>query len=90
MLPPCASARLHLTNPLALMRPAGALSRAAKKKGSSMARSRIALIGAGQIGGTLAHLAGIRELGDVVLFEVVDGVPQGNALDLSQSAPVVG
>ena len=41
-----------------------------------MARNRIALIGAGQIGGTLAHLAGIRELGDVVLFDVVDGVPQ--------------
>ena len=55
-----------------------------------MARSRIALIGAGQIGGTLAHLAGIRELGEVVLFDVVDGVPQGKALDLSQSAPVEG
>src|SRR4030095_3346347 len=55
-----------------------------------MARGRIALVGAGQIGGTLAHLAGIRELGDVVLFDVVDGVPQGKALDLSQSAPVEG
>ena len=53
-----------------------------------MARSRIALIGAGQIGGTLAHLAGLRELGEIVLFDVVDGVPQGKALDLSQSAPV--
>jgi malate dehydrogenase len=53
-----------------------------------MARSRIALIGAGQIGGTLAHLAGIRDLGEVVLFDVVDGVPQGKALDLSQAAPV--
>ena len=55
-----------------------------------MARGRIALVGAGQIGGTLAHLAGIRELGEVVLFDVVDGVPQGKALDLSQSAPVEG
>ena len=55
-----------------------------------MARNRIALVGAGQIGGTLAHLAGIRELGEVVLFDVVDGVPQGKALDLSQSAPVEG
>ncbi|MGA7545963.1 MAG: malate dehydrogenase, partial [Methyloceanibacter sp.] len=55
-----------------------------------MARNRIALIGAGQIGGTLAHLAGIRELGEIVLFDVVDGVPQGKALDLSQSAPVEG
>ena len=53
-----------------------------------MARSRIALIGAGQIGGTLAHLAGMRDLGEVVLFDVVDGVPQGKALDLSQAAPV--
>jgi malate dehydrogenase len=55
-----------------------------------MARNRIALIGAGQIGGTLAHLAGIRELGEVVLFDVVDGIPQGKSLDLSQSAPVEG
>jgi malate dehydrogenase len=55
-----------------------------------MARNRIALIGAGQIGGTLAHLAGIRELGEVVLFDVVDGTPQGKALDLAQSAPVEG
>src|SRR6266700_3404818 len=55
-----------------------------------MARNRIALIGAGQIGGTLAHLAGIRELGEVVLFDVVDGIPQGKALDLSQAAPIEG
>ncbi|MGZ5862536.1 MAG: malate dehydrogenase [Methyloceanibacter sp.] len=55
-----------------------------------MARNRIALIGAGQIGGTLAHLAGIRELGDVVLSDVVDGIPQGKALDLSQAAPIEG
>jgi malate dehydrogenase len=55
-----------------------------------MARNRIALVGAGQIGGTLAHLAGIKELGEIVLFDVVDGVPQGKALDLCQSAPVEG
>jgi malate dehydrogenase len=55
-----------------------------------MTRNRIALVGAGQIGGTLAHLAGIRELGEIVLFDVVDGVPQGKALDLSQSSPVEG
>ena len=55
-----------------------------------MARNKIALIGAGQIGGTLAHLAGIRQLGEVVLFDVMEGVPQGKALDLSQSAPVEG
>ena len=53
-----------------------------------MARSKITLIGAGQIGGTLAHLAGLRDLGEVVLFDVVDGVPQGKALDLSQAAPI--
>ena len=55
-----------------------------------MALNKIALIGAGQIGGTLAHLSGIRELGEVVLFDVVEGVPQGKALDLSQSAHVEG
>src|SRR6186997_1350209 len=55
-----------------------------------MARKKIALIGAGQIGGTLAHLAATKELGDVILFDVVDGVPQGKALDLSQSGPVEG
>ena len=47
-----------------------------------MARNKIALIGAGQIGGTLAHLIGLKELGDVVLFDVMEGVPQGKALDL--------
>src|SRR5262249_14973843 len=55
-----------------------------------MARNRIALIGAGQIGGTLAHLIGLKELGDVVLFDIVEGVPQGKALDLLQSSPVSG
>jgi len=55
-----------------------------------MARKKIALIGAGQIGGTLAHLAALKDLGDVVLFDIVDGVPQGKALDLAQSGPVEG
>ncbi|ABQ67665.1 malate dehydrogenase [Rhizorhabdus wittichii] len=55
-----------------------------------MARTKIALIGAGNIGGTLAHLAASKELGDVVLFDVVEGVPQGKALDLSQCGPVEG
>ncbi|MDB5713675.1 MAG: mdh [Sphingomonadales bacterium] len=55
-----------------------------------MARKKIALIGAGNIGGTLAHLAASKELGDVVLFDVVEGVPQGKALDLAQCAPVEG
>jgi malate dehydrogenase len=53
-----------------------------------MARKKIALIGAGQIGGTLAHLIGLKELGDVVLFDVVDGIPQGKALDIAQAGPV--
>jgi malate dehydrogenase len=55
-----------------------------------MARNKIALIGAGNIGGTLAHLAAAKELGDVVLFDVVEGVPQGKALDLSQCGPIDG
>ena len=55
-----------------------------------MARNKIALIGAGNIGGTLAHLAALKGLGDIVLFDVVEGVPQGKALDLSQCAPVEG
>src|SRR6202021_807146 len=55
-----------------------------------MARSKIALIGAGQIGGTLAHLAGLKELGDIVLFDIVDGPPQGKAPDLAESPPVEG
>ena len=53
-----------------------------------MARPKIALIGAGQIGGTLAHLIGLKELGDVVLFDIMEGIPQGKALDIAQSAPV--
>src|SRR6188768_119610 len=55
-----------------------------------MARKKIALIGAGNIGGTLAHLAALKGLGDIVLFDVVEGVPQGKALDLSQCSPVEG
>jgi malate dehydrogenase len=55
-----------------------------------MARNKIALIGAGNIGGTLAHLAAAKELGDIVLFDVVEGVPQGKALDLSQCGPIEG
>ncbi len=55
-----------------------------------MARNKIALVGAGQIGGTLALLAGLKELGDVVLFDIADGVPQGKALDLAEAAPVEG
>jgi len=55
-----------------------------------MARKKIALIGAGNIGGTLAHLAAQKELGDIVLFDIADGVPQGKALDLSQCGPVEG
>jgi len=55
-----------------------------------MARNKIALIGSGMIGGTLAHLAGLKELGDVVLFDIAEGMPQGKALDIAQSSPVDG
>jgi malate dehydrogenase len=55
-----------------------------------MARNKIALIGAGNIGGTLAHLAAAKELGDIILFDVVEGVPEGKALDLAQCGPVEG
>jgi malate dehydrogenase len=55
-----------------------------------MARKKIALIGAGNIGGTLAHLAAQKELGDIVLFDIAEGIPQGKALDLSQCGPVQG
>ena len=55
-----------------------------------MARPKIALIGAGQIGGTLAHLVGLKELGDVVMFDIAEGIPQGKALDLIESSPVAG
>ncbi len=55
-----------------------------------MARAKIALIGSGQIGGTLAHLAGLKELGDIVLFDIAEGIPQGKALDIAEIAPVDG
>ena len=55
-----------------------------------MARKKIALIGGGMIGGTLAHLASLRELGDITIFDIAEGLPQGKALDLSQSGPVEG
>src|SRR5580658_5834705 len=55
-----------------------------------MARKKIALIGGGQIGGTLAHLVALKELGDVVMFDIAEGLPQGKALDLCQSGPVDG
>jgi malate dehydrogenase len=55
-----------------------------------MARRKIALIGAGNIGGTLALLVGLKELGDVALFDIVDGIPQGKSLDIAQAAPIEG
>ncbi|MCY4541254.1 MAG: malate dehydrogenase [Rhodobacteraceae bacterium] len=55
-----------------------------------MTRPKIALIGAGQIGGTLAHIAAMRELGDIALFDIVEGVPQGKALDIGESGPILG
>jgi malate dehydrogenase len=55
-----------------------------------MERNKIALIGAGQIGGTLAHLIGLKDLGDVVLFDIAEGTPQGKSLDIAQSSPVDG
>ena len=55
-----------------------------------MARKKIALIGAGNIGGTLAHLCALKQLGDVVLFDVIDGLPQGKALDILEAAPIEG
>jgi len=60
------------------------------RKEGFMSRSKIALVGAGQIGGTLAHLAGLKELGDVVMFDIMSGVPQGKSLDLAQSTPIAG
>lgn len=55
-----------------------------------MARPKIALIGAGQIGGTLAHLAAMKELGDVIMFDIAEGIPQGKALDIAESGPAEG
>jgi malate dehydrogenase len=55
-----------------------------------MARNKIALIGAGNIGGTLAHLAGLKELGDIVLFDIITGIPEGKSLDIAESSPIDG
>jgi malate dehydrogenase len=55
-----------------------------------MARNKIALIGSGMIGGTLAHLAGLKELGDIVMFDIAEGIPDGKALDMAQSSPIEG
>ena len=55
-----------------------------------MARNTIALVGAGMIGGTLAHLAAMKEMGDIVVFDVVEGMPAGKSLDISQAGPVEG
>ena len=55
-----------------------------------MGRNKIALVGSGNIGGTLAHLIGLKELGDVVLFDIVDGIPKGKALDIAESSPIEG
>ncbi|WP_336278673.1 malate dehydrogenase [Bartonella sp. CB175] len=55
-----------------------------------MARKKITLIGSGMIGGTLAHMIGLKELGDVVLFDIAEGMPQGKALDIAESLPIVG
>src|SRR5579885_637859 len=67
-----------------------AAGRVCIKDFSTMARNKIALIGAGQIGGTLAHLVGLKELGDVMLFDILEGTPQGKALDLAESSPIEG
>ena len=55
-----------------------------------MARKKLAMIGAGMIGGTLAHLAAQKELGDVVLFDILEGIPEGKALDIAESSPIDG
>ena len=55
-----------------------------------MARNKIALIGSGMIGGTLAHMIGLKELGDAILFDIAEGIPQGKGLDIAQSSPVDG
>ncbi len=57
---------------------------------NKMARKKIALIGSGMIGGTLAHIIGLKELADVVLFDITEGMPQGKALDIAESSPVDG
>src|SRR5690606_39002315 len=64
--------------------------RSLKDTAAPMARNKIALVGAGMIGGTLAHLAAMKEMGDIVVFDVVEGMPAGKSLDLSQAGPVEG
>src|SRR4030065_1860042 len=59
-------------------------------KEAAMARKKIAVIGGGQIGGVLAQLCAQRELGDVVLFDIVEGMPQGKCLDIAEASPVDG
>jgi malate dehydrogenase len=61
-----------------------------KQGHQTMARKKIALIGGGMIGGTLAHLAALKELGDIVVFDIAEGLPQGKSLDIAQSGPVEG
>ncbi len=70
--------------------PCGRSSAAVQESFPTMARNKIALIGAGQIGGTLAHLIGLKQLGDVVMFDIAEGIPQGKSLDIAQSSPVNG
>src|SRR4051812_12757303 len=66
------------------------LSSSVDRREKYMARAKIALIGAGAIGGTLAHVAAREELGDVILFDIAEGVPQGKALDIAEASPVFG
>src|SRR5215831_2466706 len=61
-----------------------------QERGNPMARNKIALVGAGQVGGTIALLAGLKELGDIVLCDVIEGVPQGKALDIVQGSTIEG
>ena len=67
----------------------GALGNASIGKQNGMARAKIALIGSGMIGGTLAHLIGLKKLGDVVLFDIMEGLPQGKALDIASCRPLM-
>ncbi len=68
----------------------GGDNRTRKQGLTNMARNKIALIGSGMIGGTLAHLAGLKELGDIVMFDIAEGIPEGKALDIAQSSTVEG
>src|SRR3954447_6191656 len=82
--------RSHLANraPRSIQpTPSSADNNDGKERGL-MARKKIALIGAGMIGGTLAHLAAMPELGDIVLFDIAEGIPEGKALDIAQAGPV--